>query len=341
MGRLRTWKGLSILVALALVLALGAVAVLMAGTVEAFDGSNDVWVDDNGPSCPAGTGSGTQADPYCRIQTGIDNVAPGGTVHVYPGKYTENLVINKSLTLHSVSGNWQDTIIDDPAMECEITISGDVDVTVQGFDITGGSCGIYIGPVFSTVNILDCFIHGNLSDGIHVAGSGDVLNIERNIISENGIPGGGCGIYMKQAWNTTNIRDNIIGAWWNGEVSIYIGNYNDGIDIDDVSVGADVIIEGNHIVANGTVVTGDRGINLDSVAGSVNIQDNVIGAWVYYYGVGGGIKFTGNKNHGIHVAHVSDTGRINIEGNAISENGDDGINFGSGVSPIFGRVIIH
>ena len=171
MARLRTWNGLSILVALALVLALGAVAVLMAGTVEATDGSNDVWVDDNGPSCP-GTGSGTQADPYCKIQTGIDNVAPGGTVHVYPGKYNENIVIEKSLTLQSVSGNWRDTTVDDIIKAAEITISGHVDVTVQGFEITAGSYGIYIGEVRSTVNILDCFIHGNQFDGIHVAGSG-------------------------------------------------------------------------------------------------------------------------------------------------------------------------
>jgi hypothetical protein len=35
MAKLRTWKGLSILVALALVVALAAVAVPMAGVVEA------------------------------------------------------------------------------------------------------------------------------------------------------------------------------------------------------------------------------------------------------------------------------------------------------------------
>jgi parallel beta-helix repeat protein len=338
MARLRTWKGLSILVALALVLALGIVAVPMAGTVEATDGSNDVWVDDNGPSCPAGTGSGTQADPYCMIQTGIDNVAPGGTVHVYPGKYNENIVIEKSLILQSVSGDWRDTIIDDIINEAEINISGHVDVTVQGFQITAGAYGIYIGKVFSTVNILDCFIHDNNSDGIRVAGGGDVLNIERNIISQNG----GSGIYIQQAWSTTNIRGNIIGAWWDGEGAgtIYYGNWNDGIDIDAIPVGIDVSIEGNHIVGNGTIVTGDHGINLDFVAGSVDIQDNVIGAWVYVYPEGRAVRFGGNKNHGIHVGEVSDTSSVNIEDNAISENGEDGINFGQGVSPIFGEVTI-
>ena len=147
---------------------------------------------------------------------------------------------------------------------------------------------------------------------------------------------------MKQAWNTTNIRGNIIGAWWDGEGAgtIYYGNWNDGIDIDAIPVGIDVSIEGNHIVGNGTIVPGDHGINLDFVAGSVDIQDNVIGAWVYVYPEGRAVRFGGNKNHGIHVGEVSDTGSINIDGNAISENGEDGINFGSGVSPIFGEVTI-
>ena len=325
-------KGLSILVALALVLALAAMAVPMAGTVGAFVLPAEVWVNDDGASCPD-TGSGTQADPYCMIQTGIDNVAPAGTVHVYPGTYVENLIINKSLTLQSVSGNWRDTMIDDIATAPEITISGDADVTVQGFEITAGSHGIYIGPVFSTVNILDCFIHDNAFDGIHVASSGDVLNIENNIISQNGLADASCGIHIEQAWTTVNIMDNIIGGWWGPAQPVYNGNDEDGIRVDDVPAGSYVAIEDNLIVANG-----DDGIDFPSVTsvdGNVNIEGNVIGPWTY-----GDVRFTGNGGHGIHVAHVSDTGRINIEGNALSENGEDGMNFGSGVSPIFGEVTI-
>jgi parallel beta-helix repeat protein len=340
MARLRTWKGLSILVALALVLALGAVAVALVGTAEAVVLPAEVWVDDSGPSCPD-TGNGTQAYPYCKIQTGIDNVAPGGTVHVRAGNYTENLFINKSLTLQSTDG-WQNTTID-PAVLSIIRIEGDVDVTVQGFEITeGSSYGIYIGEVFSTVNILDCFIHDNAADGIHVAQGGDLLHIEGNIISQNGATAGGCGINITQAWSTTNILHNIIGAWWDGEYvgTTYFGNNGTGIDIDSVPFGTDVIIDGNHIVANGGNATDYHGINFDSVAGDVDIQDNVIGAWTYYYGGGVAIGFGGNKNHGIHVAHVTDTGTITIEGNAISENNEDGINFGQGVDAIFGNVDI-
>ena len=326
MARLRTWKGLSILVALALVLALGLVGVPMAGTVWAQWAQTERHVAIN---C-----TGIPSPCYTSVQAAINASAPGDTILVHPGKYYETLVINKSLTLQSTNG-WQNTTID-PFTESIIRIEGDVDVTVQGFEITGpitgpSSYGIYIGEVFSTVNILDCFIHDNNIDGIHVAASGDVLNIERNIITQNGFPGGGSGIYMSQAWTTVNILDNIIGAWWDGEGTgdTYNGNQNDGIDIDYVPVGTDVIIEGNHIAENGSVVSADHGINLDSVAGSVDIKDNVIGAWTYDYGLGVAARFDGNRNHGIHVGPVSDTGSINIEGNAISENSYDGINLGT------------
>ncbi|MGA8850032.1 MAG: right-handed parallel beta-helix repeat-containing protein [Dehalococcoidia bacterium] len=326
MAEVKTWKGLSMMVALALVLALAAVAVPMAGTVWAVLLPTEVWVNDDGPSCPAGTGSGTQADPYCKIQTAINNVAPGGTVHVYPGKYNENIIIEKSLTLQSVSGDWQDTIIDDIINEAEITISGHVDVTVQGFEITAGAYGISIGEVLSTVNILDCFIHDNLMDGIRVRSGGDVLNIERNIISQNGLADSECGIYIDQAWNTTNIRDNIIGAWTyypkgSGSPQRYGGNGGEGIYIYQVGNTSMVEIEGNKISENAWVKA-DTGIYINNVYGEVTIAGNDIGAWEDSHGG----TYLGNMGQGIYVFWVYEGAVLTIgPDNRIRENTDDGI----------------
>jgi parallel beta-helix repeat protein len=343
MARLRTWKGLSILVALALVLALGAVAVLTAGKAEATLLPAEVWVDDSW-CCQADVdlfdpSLTWQYDAFNKVQDGIDAVAEGGTVHVRAGKYTETVGIGKSLTLQSTDG-WQNTRIDPPVDMGILIWPGHMDVTVQGFEITDGGYGIYMGAVASAVDVKNCFIHDNLFDGIHTGYTGDLLHIEGNIISQNGLASNGCGVHMNQAWNTTNIRDNIIGAWWDGEEegTIYAGNDGDGLRIDNVPAESDVAIWRNLIAENG-----DNGVNflpVTSVHGSVSIGENAIGAWPCYYEGAGTHNFAGNKNHGIHIGEVSDTGTVNIEGNAMSENGDDGIDFGQGAGAIFGSVAI-
>jgi parallel beta-helix repeat protein len=281
------------------------------------------------------TNSYIDAD-FLSIQNAIDFAAPtGDTILVHPGKYNENLLINKSLTLQSTD-DWENTTID-PVTDSIIRIEGVVDVTVQGFEISGGSWGIHVGSAEKKVNILDCFIQGNTADGIYVAAGGTLLNIERNMISSNG----GCGINISEAWNTANIVDNTIGGLvltWPEEELFLVGNSGDGICIDDVPAWADVVIEENDIGGNG-----DDGIDLapgSSVAGSVNIKNNVI-AWA----LGKADPFgpfirVGNADHGIHIGEVSDTGSLILEDNKISENGHDGINFGQGTGAIFGEVDI-
>lgn len=303
----------------------------------------EVWVDDSW-CCQSDVdlfdpGLTWQYDAFDVIQDGVDAVAEDGTVHVRAGKYDENVVIgDKSLTLQSTDG-WQETTID-PVGDSIIRIEGDVDVTVQGFEITAGSWGIYVGEIFSTVSILDCFIHDNLADGIRVVGGGDLLHIEGNIITQNGAGDTECGIHIEQAWNATIIRYNVIGGWWDGEDegTIYAGNNGDGLCIDNVPAECNVTIWRNFIAENG-----DDGVDFPSVTsvhGSVNIEENAIGAWPCYYEGEGTHNFGGNENHGIHVGEISDTGSVNIEGNAISENGDDGIDFGQGAGAIFGNVDI-
>jgi hypothetical protein len=59
-----------------------------------------VWV---GPC--AGTGTGTQANPYCKIQTAICNIkAAGGTINVLPGTYHEAIRVTANISIISTDG---------------------------------------------------------------------------------------------------------------------------------------------------------------------------------------------------------------------------------------------
>lgn len=283
----------------------------------------EVWVDDDW----AGSGYGDAVnghtfgvDAFATIEHGINAVAQDGTVHVYPGKYDENLSIgDKSLTLQSTDG-WQDTGID--PCGAVIWIGGDADVTVQGFEISGGTYGIYVTDVDSTVHILDCFIHDNSSHGIYVEGDGDLLHIEGNIISQNGADGGS-GIDMTEAWGTVNIVDNVIGAWWIGGDIEFDGNGHHGIHIGEVGETDEINIQGNAISENGQDGI-NFGVGLSPIYGPVTILDNLIGGWTCYHGDyghnGDPERYGGNGGKGIAIYEVGDTGTVTIEDNDISEN---------------------
>ena len=78
----------------ALVMVLSLIGFLPART------QSTVWV---GPC--TGTGTGTQADPYCKIQTAICNIkTTGGTIHVLPGSYHEAIRVTANISIISTDG---------------------------------------------------------------------------------------------------------------------------------------------------------------------------------------------------------------------------------------------
>jgi hypothetical protein len=84
-------RTLSLLLAVALVVGLG----LTTGSPVMAKAPGDVWVDDDFNSDTPGW----NVTRFALIQDGVDAVVSGGTVHVASGRYGEQVVIDKSLTL--------------------------------------------------------------------------------------------------------------------------------------------------------------------------------------------------------------------------------------------------
>ncbi|MHA1305052.1 MAG: right-handed parallel beta-helix repeat-containing protein, partial [Candidatus Heimdallarchaeaceae archaeon] len=175
------------------------------------------------------TGNGSQENPYATIQKAIDEIPEGGTVNVADGTYTENLVIDKDITLQS-SGAAADTIInaaDSSNYVVKITADG---VTLDGFTITGLANGDENQAAVITWGVDNCTITNNIltdnyKDAINLysidGAYSDYNTVSNNVINgPNGV-GETFGIKIKGSHNT--ISNNEI---YNADTSIHIWSWD-------------------------------------------------------------------------------------------------------------------
>ena len=151
--------------------------------------ADTIYVDDD--NCP-GLGSGTVGDPYCSIQTAIDNAVDTDEIVVAPGTYFETInFIGRAITLRSSDGP-EVTIIDGTGffhvVQC-VTGEGP-DTVLDGFTITGGTAngsfpgnlggGMYNSGT-SNPTVTNCAFSGNCSSrnggGIATFGSDPIFVI--------------------------------------------------------------------------------------------------------------------------------------------------------------------
>lgn len=293
----------------------------------------EVWVcdahgDDGNP--------GTFDDPFKTIQHGVTVVAAGGTVHVCPGTYTEDVTITRSLTLRSTEGAGVTTItglvtidLDDgqtvvfggeeehgftidrgnPIPDSGILLSVDngSEVTISHNIITGGDVGIRSEVAFtiaggSTVVIEDNKIIGNDSHGIYMGWitHDSTVDILGNTIGGQDDDGnGGAGIYIGYIGHapfTVTIAGNTI-----------TGNAGGGIYTGDV-IDSTLIIEYNTITDN--LGTGIHISSIGQALRTVTITHNTITGHLHH---------GGQDRDGIYVGHVF-ASTLNILGNVISDN---------------------
>ncbi len=128
-----------------------------------------IYVDDD--NCP-GPGSGTERDPFCSIQTAIDNAVNTDEIVVAPGTYFETInFLGKAVWLQSSDGP-EVTTIDGQGMGSVVTCdSGEGAGTVlEGFTITGGSGtdlgnGLLVGGgmlnLAASPTVVNCTFSGN------------------------------------------------------------------------------------------------------------------------------------------------------------------------------------
>ncbi|MHC4126584.1 MAG: dockerin type I domain-containing protein [Planctomycetota bacterium] len=174
----------------------GMAAALLAAAAHA----DTIYVDDD--NCP-GPGSGTEADPYCSIQTAIDNAVDTDEIVVAPGTYLETIdLLGKKIWLHGSDGP-EVTVIDGGgeylAGSVVTCASGEgADTVLQGFTVMGAFTYDNGGGMYndgSSPTVIDCIFNRNFGlfgGGIYDSSSNPTII---NCTFSEGVAGDGGGMY--------------------------------------------------------------------------------------------------------------------------------------------------
>ena len=223
----------------------------------------DIYVDGSAVGCV----SSPQGDPYlaglvyCSIQDAITDAAPGDVIHVAPGTYSENVIINKKITLDgagSGSNPSTNTVIDGGGGHViKITAGGSSAserLIIKDLYLDNGNHGIHIDVTVAYIT-LENVTSANSGYGLEVHNSGDVTDLVISNCTFTGNSASGMRIRNKvdgltvtgthfdnnqQGLNVYGTADNVIfsnctfnnndsttpGDPWTGGFGMYLGYWS-------------------------------------------------------------------------------------------------------------------
>jgi parallel beta-helix repeat protein len=200
--------------------------------------NNIIYVDDDGGA------------DYTKIQDAINNSSNGDTIYVYNGIYTENLIIDKTISL--IGEDKVSTFIIDDFSQSSAAININInDVSVSNFTIIGEavSYGIEINSDYAKIS------NNNIMSSIGVN-----INSGNNSIIENYIEADtfwGIGVHWyKGSFN--NISNNIIISEGSGIYLIYLCKNNSIIsnNITSRRYGIGLVESNGNIIVNNRMQKG-------------------------------------------------------------------------------------
>ncbi len=192
---------------------------------------------------------------YTSIQAAIDSASTGDTINVYAGTYTENILIDKQLTITGVNGK-SSTVINPAGDGHVVEITAD-EVMFSGFTVqnargTGYKC-IKLQDA-DQCSVSECTVQASDdSDGITLFSS------DGNIITDNTVKNNYAYGLRLYASNSNNIVSNTIQS------------NQRGISIDEAS-------SGNTVADNTITLSNQYGIYLDTAVVSNSITGNILTA---------------------------------------------------------------
>ena len=307
---------------------------LLIGTAPASAAVTQV-VDDDGLASLTNCNAATPASNT--IQGGVNAAAPGDTVKVCPGTYTENVTVNKALILNGAKAGVNGTrvvganesivhALDPNQPIFMLTVDG---ITLNGFLVEGNTnnAGIQTSPTFSGYRILNNIVRDNVF-GIYLHGSGAATTlVRRNLLDGNNRPGAasGNGIYSDQGALGITIQANT-----------FRNHANTGIIFTDTPFEqSSIIVQNNRSLNDNTFVALFNVTNAQIVANRTDdtIDTDDFGSTIFVGGDSAGILIQRNvlMNPGFagiavrDVLGTSPAGNVDVLGNTVTGAEGSGI----------------
>ena len=225
---------------------------------------------------------------FSTIQEAVNAAVSGDTILVYPGTYAENVDVYKELTIQSVSGNPEDTVLNPSGYDHAFDITAN-NVTISGFKInfpmaTYSKAAVSISSRNNTIlnNVVSITYTGSWYNtfGIYLTGN----SARDNTILGNTITGSnygnGNGIYFNYASPNNRILGNTISDFSCGAYLYYSGENelrNNTISACNSQGLCIQYSDGNRLEDNTISECNYYGIRLDNSEGNVlrnNIMEN-------------------------------------------------------------------
>ena len=166
---------------------------------------------------------------YPTLATAILEAADGATITLAPGRYVEQVVINRSLSI--IGGEPGSAQVGGVAGGAVISIRGTTGVTIRGLGIVGGDIGISVMGS-SDITIADNIITGSSHRGI------DVVYGAATVTGNRIQPAPGPYVIGIRVANATSWPESVI----SGNVIDHAGGYGIAVNF------ANVTVDGNDVV---------------------------------------------------------------------------------------------
>lgn len=269
------------------------------------DPSKLVYVDQAGPSCPGGPGSGTLADPLCKIQVALA-VAAGHTVVVLGGTYMENLAVDTPMmdTVETVVGIGMPKVKPAAFGQPLLSVQGDashlIDLTFDGFvfdgaDGDGVNCAELNGADRTRLTVRRSTIRGSKQYG--VSASGCRLALDRDRIGDLNQQG---GVYSQTSdvtiVNCLVFRNGTAGAGGSAFGGVYLA-----------SLGA-----GTSSLVNDTIVSNSAKATASASGLSCGLSAPVIANTVVVDNSGAALEITPNCAPLDHSAYAGGAAQVDL-----------------------------